>query len=134
MSVSTNNMTGNVEDASVNSDNDKSIGDDGDNFVSDTLRRDGDNKPPEGKWTFQARTTFGAKVFDGLTKRNTQERFSLVYNPVDKYLLEKTGKEVKHFLSRGRVKIHGCDEKQPVTALDVFACAFPLAMLLLLKE
>jgi hypothetical protein len=64
----------------------------------------------------------------------SRERFSLVYNPVDKYLLEKMGKEVKHLLSRGRVKIHGCDEKQPVTALDAFACALPPSMLSLLKE
>ena len=67
-------------------------------------------------------------------KRVAQEGGSLVYNPVDKYLLEKMGKEVKHLLSRRRVKIHGCDKKQPLTALDVFACALPPAMSLLLKE
>ena len=32
------------------------------------------------------------------------------------------------------MKIYGCDEKQPVAALDTFAWALPPIMILLLKE
>ena len=53
---------------------------------------------------------------------------------MDIYLLDQVNQEVKHLLKRGRIKIHGCNDGQKVTALDVFACALPLLFLLHLKE
>ena len=73
-------------------------------------------------------------MFEGLSNCMGTKEFKLVYNPVDSYLLDKMNKEVKHLLSRGRVKLHGSDEGQPVTAFDVFACALPPSFLLHLKQ
>ena len=81
-----------------------------------------------------ARNTRAGQAFDGLTKRVATGDFKLVYNPVDSHLLDKMNKEVKHLLSRGRVKLHGCDEGQPVSAFDAFACALPPSFLLNLKK
>ena len=61
-------------------------------------------------------------------------KFQLLFNPMDSYLLEKAKKEVAHLLSQGRLKLHGSDDGQHVTALDAFACALPPTFLLILKE
>ena len=105
---------------------------DGDNVsISDDVLRDGHDDPPDGTWAFNARSLRGAKVFDGLTKRVMTEPFELKYNPVDEYLQDKMNKEVKHLLHMGRMKIHGIDEGQMISALDAFACALPPSFLLL---
>ena len=112
---------------------DDSIFDDSD-FISDFIRRDGFDEPPDLKWVFQAQSNRGAHVFKGLSSRVASDPFSLLYNPVDSYLLEKAKKEVKYLLSQGRCKVHGSDEGQFVSALDALACAMPLSFLRYLKE
>lgn len=134
MVTSMNPPSDELEDIIMSLDKDNSIGDDVGDFVSDAIRRDGNNDPPDGNWTFQAQSARGAKVSDGLSKRVSAEQFSLVHNPVDNHLLEKMRKEVKHLLCCGRIKLHGIDENQRVTAFDVFTCALPPSILLLLKE
>ena len=79
------------EDTCSDSESDVSVGDD-DDFVSDIIRRDGIDDPPDGSWTFQARSTRGAKMYEGLSKRIVKDKFKLLFNPVDSYLLEKAKK------------------------------------------
>ena len=107
---------------------------DDDDFVSDWVCQDGHDDPPDGKWTFHAQSSRGAKLFEGLSKRVVTTEFKLLYNHVDNYLLDQVNQEVKHLLKRGRIKLHGCDDGQKVTALDAFTCSLPLLFLLHLKE
>ena len=93
------------EDTCSDSETDASDGD-VDDFVSDVIRRDGNDEPPDGSWTFQARSTRGAKMYQGLSERIVKDKFRLLFNPVDSYLLEKSKKEVAHLLSQGRLKLH----------------------------
>ena len=115
------------------SDSDSSDGDE-EAFISDNVRRDGQDDPPSDSWTFQASSDRGAKVFHGLSKRIVTNQFELLYNPVDDYLLSKVNKEIGHLLHVGRVNLHGHDNSQEVTALDAFACALPPSFLLFFKE
>jgi hypothetical protein len=115
------------------SDDDCSLGDE-DEFVSDIVRRDGEDEPPSDAWTFNARSSRGAAVFAGLSKKISNKPIELKYNASDEYLLLKMKKEVKHLLHAGRVKLHGVDRAQPVTPLDAFACALPPSFLVLFKE
>ena len=67
------------EDTCSDSESDVSVGDDYD-FVSDIVRRDGIDDPPDGSWTFQARSTRGAKMYEGLSKRIVKDKFKLLFN------------------------------------------------------
>ena len=116
----------------ADSDDDISFVDD-DDVVSDVVRRDGHDDQSDGKWTFVARSTRASQVFDGLNKRVAAGDFKLVYKPVDSHLLDKMNKEVRHLLSRGRVKLHGCNDGQAVPDFDAFACALPPSFMLNLK-
>ena len=130
--VSTTSPADEYCDAS-GSDDDCSLGDEAE-FVSDAVRRDGEDEPPSDAWTFNARSSCGAAVFAGLARNISKEPIELKYNASDEYLLGKMEKEVKHLLHAGRKKLLGVDLGQPVTPLDAFACALPPSFLVSFKE
>lgn len=88
-------------------DSDSSLRSTGSQYESDTDDDlDVDAAPPDGQWTYVARSIRGGKTYEGLSKRVLpNNNFQLEYNYADPILLGKTKAEVKHSLSAIRTKL-----------------------------